>query len=73
MYYDKSEFDEARLFERSVYLNDEQKSERLFQKLDEIEEICSSSIQPTEKWNKLRPYVMWLTGKILLLFRIFFR
>lgn len=67
MYYDKSEFDEARLFfERSVHLSDEQKSEAV-QKLDEIEGICSSNIQPTEKWNKLRPYVMWLTGKNLII------
>ena len=67
MYYDKSEFDEARLFfERSVHLRDEQKSEAV-QKLDEIEAICSSNIQPTEKWNKLRPYVMWLTGKNLII------
>lgn len=66
MFYDKSEFDEARLFfERSVYLNDEQKSDAV-EKLDEIEEICSSGIQPTEKWDKLRPYIMWLTGKNLI-------
>lgn len=67
MFYDKSEFDEARLFfERSERLTDEQKAEML-QKLDEIDEICSSDTHPTEKWNRLRPYVMWLTGKNLII------
>lgn len=67
LYYDKSEFDAARLFfERSLQLSEAQKVEAA-QKLDEIEAICSSDLQPTEKWDHLRPYVMWLTGKNLII------
>ena len=67
LYYDKSKFDEVRLFfERSMQLSDAQKMEAV-QKLDEMEEICASNIQPTEKWDTLRPYVMWLTGKNLII------
>ena len=37
----------------------------IFEKLDDIEEICMSTVTADEKWDKLRPYVVWLSGKRL--------
>lgn len=56
-------FNEAR---RAVSENDDiSKVERneILNKLDEIEEICISVEPKREKWNKLRPYVVWASGK----------
>lgn len=67
MPYDASEFDEVRLFfERSEQLNDKLKAETAA-KIDEIEEICMSKKRPSEKWEALKPYVIWLTGKDLII------
>ena len=45
--------------------DDKKEKEEISSKLDEIETVCTSEMEPTEKWNKLRPYVMWLSGKSL--------
>ena len=63
--YCREDFDQVRLLmDRSEKINKKEKEE-ISTKLDEIETICTSSLEPTEKWNKLRPYVMWLSGKSL--------
>ncbi len=33
------------------------------QKITEIERICSETQTRTERWNALRPYVIWVSGK----------
>ena len=52
------------IIDRSEKINKKEKEE-ISSKLDEIETVCTSEMEPTEKWNKLRPYVMWLSGKSL--------
>lgn len=37
--------------------------QEILDKLDEIEEICIGLESSAVKWNKLRPYLMWLSGK----------
>ena len=65
--YDRDEFDEARLcIERCERISREEKEE-VSDRLDQIEEICTSSDNPTVKWEKLRPHVMWLSGKKLVI------
>ena len=65
--YDANEFDSARLFlEQSEQLSESQKSEAI-QKIEEIEEICMSDNKPSYKWEQLKPYVVWLTGKNLII------
>ena len=41
----------------------EREKEEITGKIDEIEEICLSIDTKRNKWNKLRPYVVWTTGK----------
>lgn len=65
--YDMEAFNEARMvLDASESLTEADKAE-VSQKLDEIEGICSSNDEPTEKWNRLRPYVLWLSGKNLVI------
>ncbi len=64
--YDIEQFNEVRmLLDHSEDLNNKDKAE-ISEKLDEIESICGSLGTPSEKWNQLRPYVIWLSGKSLL-------
>ncbi len=37
--------------------------EEIIQKLEEIEEICNLPITRKRQWDKLRQYVVWLSGK----------
>lgn len=37
--------------------------EEIIQKLEEIEEICSLPITRKRQWDKLRQYVVWISGK----------
>lgn len=63
--YDRTEFDSVRLtMDRCEKIGKKEKEE-ISQKLDEIETVCTSAAEPTEKWNRLRPYVVWLSGKSL--------
>lgn len=39
--------------------------EEIIDKIDEIEEICRMAITKNAKWEHLRPYVFWLSGKDL--------
>ena len=57
------------LFEGAVYdinaldsISDASKRDILI-KLEEIKKICLSENTLDEKWAKLRPYIMWLSGK----------
>lgn len=43
-------------------LTDREKEE-INNKIDEIEEICLSVDTKRNKWNKLRPYIVWTAGK----------
>ena len=63
--YEMDEFNDVRrvLDENEVLDSDEK--EEISLKLDEIEAICASDENPTDKWEKLRPYVVWLSGKNL--------
>ena len=59
----KMDFNEARkFFEESEVLSRFEKNE-ISSKVDEIEEICVSIEPKKEKWNKLRPFVIWASGK----------
>lgn len=63
--YDRTEFDSVRLtMDRCEKIGKKEKEE-ISRKLDEIETVCTSAAEPTEKWNRLRPYVVWLSGKSL--------
>lgn len=63
--YCRDEFDMVRLtIDRHEKIGSKEKEE-ISVKLDEIETVCTSDMEPTEKWEKLRPYVMWLSGKSL--------
>ncbi len=63
--YDMGKFNEARmLLDGSERLSKNEKAE-ISEKLDEIEYICSSNEMPSKKWDMLRPYVIWLSGKSL--------
>ena len=65
--YDRSNFDEVRMFLDMVEgLNDKDKIE-ISENLDEIEAICISDKSPLDKWEELRPYVIWISGKNLML------
>lgn len=37
--------------------------EEVIEKLGEIEEICSLPLTRKKKWDKLRQYVVWISGK----------
>ncbi len=41
----------------------DREKEEINNKIDEIEEICMSVDTKRSKWNKLRPYVVWVAGK----------
>lgn len=63
--YCREEFDFVRLMiDRNEKISKKEKDE-ISAKLDEIETVCTSAAEPTEKWNKLRPYVVWTSGKSL--------
>lgn len=67
LFFDKEEFDTVRLvLDRCEQLSSAEKDE-VSEKLDEIETICASQKEPTEKWEELRPYVMWICGKNLII------
>lgn len=56
-------FEEAKLqINNLVSVSDSAKAD-ILKKLDEIKDICLSEISRTEKWDSLRPYVMWISGK----------
>ncbi len=63
--YDRNEFDSVRLIMDRCEKIGKKEKEEISQKLDEIETVCTSASEPTEKWNRLRPYVVWLSGKSL--------
>ena len=50
---------------KNLELLSKKEKEEISQKLDEIETVCTSAAETTEKWNRLRPYVVWLSGKSL--------
>lgn len=57
------DFNEARrFFGENQNLSSFERNEILM-KIDEIEEICISICPKKEKWDKLRPYIVWLSGK----------
>ena len=56
--------DVRRVLDENEALDSDEKEE-ISLKLDEIEAICASDENPTDKWEKLRPYVVWLSGKNL--------
>ncbi|GFI61905.1 hypothetical protein IMSAG049_01076 [Clostridiales bacterium] len=65
--YSEEDFRDVRIFLDSCdELSTEEKSE-VSDKLDGIETICTSVDTPRKKWEKLRPYVMWLSGKKLVI------
>lgn len=37
--------------------------EEIMRNLDEMEEIAGLAIIRKERWNRMRPYVMWISGK----------
>ena len=37
--------------------------EEVIEKLGEIEEICSLPLTRKRKWDKLRQYIVWISGK----------
>lgn len=41
----------------------EREKEEITGKIDEIEEICLSVDTKRSKWSKLRPYIVWVSGK----------
>lgn len=56
-------FNEARkMVEENEFMTVLEKSE-IVEKLDEMEQIYTTPDTKKNKWNKLRPYVMWSTGK----------
>lgn len=56
-------FNEARrYFSESTQIGIIEKKE-ITDKIDEIEEICISVETKRGKWDKLRPYVIWTSGK----------
>ncbi len=63
--YDRTEFDSVRLIMDRCEKIGKKEKEEISRKLDEIETVCTSTAEPTEKWNRLRPYVVWLSGKSL--------
>lgn len=63
--YDMNTFNEVRLILDNTSCIDKYEKAEISEKLDEIETICSSEDMPTAKWGKLRPYLMWLSGKNL--------
>lgn len=63
--YDRTEFDSVRLIMDRCEKIGKKEKEEISRKLDEIETVCTSAAEPTEKWNRLRPYVVWLSGKSL--------
>lgn len=63
--YDMEKFNEIRkLLDDSDRLSKKEKAE-ISEKLDGIEGICASNEMPSQKWERLRPYVIWLSGKNL--------
>ncbi|MGL4790790.1 MAG: hypothetical protein ACRCW1_05205 [Anaerotignaceae bacterium] len=56
-------FNEVRvIFNEDFHISHMEKKE-ILNKIDEIEEICISVDTKKNKWDKLRPYVVWSTGK----------
>lgn len=56
-------FNEARKFlGESTQIGVLEKKE-ILDKIDEIEEICAAIEPKRAKWDKLRPYVVWASGK----------
>lgn len=51
--------------------------EEIMQKLDEMEEICAYIVPRSRKWEALREYLVWLSGKTvdvsMLILPLFFR
>lgn len=51
--------------------------EEIMQKLDEMEEICAQTVPRSRKWEALREYLVWLSGKTvdvsMLILPLFFR
>ena len=41
----------------------ESEKEEIQKKIGEIEKICSETATRTQRWNALRPYVVWISGK----------
>ncbi len=65
--YDMESFNKVRLIlDESDGLSKAEKEEASG-KLDEIESICTLDEEPTQKWERLRPYIMWLSGKNLII------
>lgn len=51
--------------------------EEIMQKLDKMEEICAYTVPRSRKWEALREYLVWLSGKTvdvsMLILPLFFR
>ena len=59
----KVDFYEARrFFSEHKEINNNERNE-ILAKIDEIEEICISINTKKSKWDSLRPYIVWLSGK----------
>ena len=56
------DFNEARKILNESQIGMLEKTE-ITDKIDEIEEICISVDTKKGKWDKLRPYVVWVSGK----------
>ena len=65
--YSREKFDEARLVIAKNEQIDEKTREEVAEKIDEIETICQGDEKVSEKWDNLRPYMMWLSGKNLVI------
>ncbi|HCT64904.1 MAG TPA: hypothetical protein DIC60_06530 [Lachnospiraceae bacterium] len=56
-------FNEARRFFHETPQIGVLEKKEITNKIDEIEEICISVDTKKRKWDKLRPYVIWASGK----------
>ena len=59
------DFNQARIYISEADFITTKEREEISDKIDEIESICIALLTPKEKWEKLRPYVLWVSGKRL--------
>lgn len=59
----RMKFCAVREYVEGIEILSEREKEEINGKIDEIEEICMSVDTKRSKWNRLRPYVVWVSGK----------
>lgn len=59
------EFNEVRQQILALEKLTSREKDEIIDKIDAIEEICVKTESKKEKWNQLRPFVVWISGKEL--------